>query len=216
MNEGTVLCLCQVAAALACPQIGVAMVTRVLRRGGGVVFQRWGRDDGFEETEKITFLNYTLHRHTLTFVCVCWCIKQGLLVSMFACHYDQFKASKFLLLSTSPQVFSILCCAPSWVTPPRPSSPPFDFTSSVMSSQATPTQGSRPLTPPLISAGSPRSPLSPGKGIFLSTLRLLRKRTLHTDFAHEDQFIPEPVKLLYNIVCGSGVLENTIRLRIDF
>lgn len=38
---------------------------------GGVVFQRWGRDDGFEETEKITFLNYTLHRHTLTFVCVC-------------------------------------------------------------------------------------------------------------------------------------------------
>ncbi|XP_060945535.1 calcium-regulated heat-stable protein 1 [Limanda limanda] len=30
-----------------------------------------------------------------------------------------------------------------------------------MSSQATPTQGSRPLTPPLTSAGSPRSPLSP-------------------------------------------------------
>ncbi|GLD59601.1 calcium-regulated heat stable protein 1-like isoform X1, partial [Lates japonicus] len=45
-------------------------------------------------------------------------------------------------------------------TPP-PSSPHFDSTSSVMSSQARHIQGSRPVTPPLTSAGSPRSPVSP-------------------------------------------------------
>ncbi|KAG7237460.1 hypothetical protein INR49_032327 [Caranx melampygus] len=32
-----------------------------------------------------------------------------------------------------------------------------------MSSQATPIQGSRPVTPPLTSAGSPRSPVSNGR-----------------------------------------------------
>lgn len=104
--------------------------------------------------------------------------------------------STTLPLCSSPQVLNILCCAPSWVTP-SPSSPPCDSTSSMMSSQATPIQGSRPVTPPLTSAGSPRSPLSAGKCMFLSTQRLLRKRAavsepflkgLSTAFAHEDQY----------------------------
>ncbi|KAK2832875.1 hypothetical protein Q5P01_016764 [Channa striata] len=42
------------------------------------------------------------------------------------------------------------------------SSPPFDFTSSVMSSDTTHIEKSRPVTPPLPSPRSPRSPLSPG------------------------------------------------------
>ncbi|XP_040015493.1 calcium-regulated heat-stable protein 1 isoform X2 [Xiphias gladius] len=47
------------------------------------------------------------------------------------------------------------------IVPTKCSSPHFESTSFVMSSHATTIQGSKPVTPPQASAGSPRSPVSP-------------------------------------------------------